>query len=210
MPHAENSPALSSSTGTQLLLAAGCTSLLGLGVYWLRKRRKYGTLSGVVSYSSRLIAAHRAVEGEQEYPLFQDPLAARLAGPEALKRAQDRSSEPDSSQGRLLGPTAVRTKWFDDRILEALSPSEHVIVFLESQENGACGIKLTLQKVEASAKLQCVCLGAGMDTRPWRLDLPPGVAWVLPSAVNVPHSPSRLRAGRVWLATFATGDGFSS
>ena len=45
--------------------------------------------TGVVSYSSRLIAAHRAVESELEQPLFIDPLAALLAGPKALKRARD-------------------------------------------------------------------------------------------------------------------------
>lgn len=87
MPQSE--PPSSTSSGA-VLLAAGCTSILGLGLYWLHKRRrKYGTLSGVVSYSSRLIAAHRAVEGSQDHPLFTDPLAASLAGREAVQRARD-------------------------------------------------------------------------------------------------------------------------
>lgn len=50
-----------------------------------------------------------------------------------------------------LSRFAMRTKWIDDRILHAVSPRRDLQV------------------------RQVVVLGAGMDTRPWRLDLPAGM-----------------------------------
>lgn len=91
-------------------------------------------LAGVVSFSSRIIASHRAVESESEAPLFNDPLASILAGRTALIRARARaqvssvqkitalhtsayvSTDSAGRQGksvlspRRLSPTAVRTQ----------------------------------------------------------------------------------------------------
>lgn len=47
---------------------------------------------GVVSFSARIIAAGRATETEAEQPLFQDFLAADLAGSEALENARAHQS----------------------------------------------------------------------------------------------------------------------
>ena len=43
--------------------------------------------AGIVSYSSRIIAAMRAIEDEEPDKLFDDPLARVLAGDKAMKRA---------------------------------------------------------------------------------------------------------------------------
>lgn len=42
--------------------------------------------AGIVSYSSRIIAAMRAIEDEETDKLFDDPLARVLAGDMAIKR----------------------------------------------------------------------------------------------------------------------------
>jgi hypothetical protein len=46
--------------------------------------------AGIVSFSSRIIAAWRAIETEDGGALFQDPLAETLAGKRAMQRARQR------------------------------------------------------------------------------------------------------------------------
>lgn len=46
--------------------------------------------AGIVSFSSRIIAAWRALETEQQEALFRDPLAETLAGGRAMQRARKR------------------------------------------------------------------------------------------------------------------------
>ena len=46
--------------------------------------------AGIVSFSSRIIAAWRAIETEGAGALFQDPLAETLAGKRAMQRARQR------------------------------------------------------------------------------------------------------------------------
>ena len=46
--------------------------------------------AGIVSFSSRIIAAWRAIETEDGGALFQDPLAETLAGTRAMQRARQR------------------------------------------------------------------------------------------------------------------------
>eukprot|EP00188_Purpureofilum_apyrenoidigerum_P000836 Plantae.Rhodophyta-Purpureofilum_apyrenoidigerum.ctg14158.p1 GENE.Plantae.Rhodophyta-Purpureofilum_apyrenoidigerum.ctg14158~~Plantae.Rhodophyta-Purpureofilum_apyrenoidigerum.ctg14158.p1 ORF type:complete len:322 (-),score=46.59 Plantae.Rhodophyta-Purpureofilum_apyrenoidigerum.ctg14158:118-1083(-) len=66
----------------------------------------------MVAYSSQLIAAWRATEKVYgESALFDDFLAPVLAGPFALKRVEQKSS----NNARF----SIRTKFFDDWILEA-------------------------------------------------------------------------------------------
>ena len=103
-----------------------------------------------VGLTSRWMAAARARESERADRLFDDPLAAALAGPEGF--AQLERTEPIAATGErgLLGPglyVAVRTRFFDDFLLDAC-------------QNG--GVR------------QVVLLAAGMDVRAFRLPWPSG------------------------------------
>ena len=84
------------------------------------------------------IAAARARESARSDRLFDDPWADALAGESG--RAQLRASEQVSGENRFL---PVRTRFFDDVIVEASGWAE-----------------------------QLVLLGAGLDTRAYRLPLP--------------------------------------
>ena len=98
-----------------------------------------------VVLTSRWMAAARARESECPDRLFNDPLAAALAGPEGFAWL-DRM-EPAA---RLCGPglyAVVRTRFFDDFLLHA------------SKSTGA---------------RQLVILAAGMDARAFRMEWPPG------------------------------------
>ena len=53
-------------------------------------RRLILRCAGIVSFSSRIIAAWRAIETEGGGALFQDPLAETLAGKRAMQRARQR------------------------------------------------------------------------------------------------------------------------
>lgn len=53
-------------------------------------RVHYGRCAGIVCFSSRIIAAWRAIETEGGAALFQDPLAETLAGKRAMQRARQR------------------------------------------------------------------------------------------------------------------------
>ncbi|CAM9366563.1 unnamed protein product [Ascophyllum nodosum] len=122
----------------------------------------------IVAFSSRMIAAARAIESRREDRLFNDPFAELLAGPEAMQKVADRqpqTTDPqrsdadrdrsvesvDETAEREKGPSsssrrlAIRTRFCDD--------------YFENCA-GARGIK------------QIVSLGAGMDTRGLRLNAP--------------------------------------
>ena len=101
-----------------------------------------------VSDSSKSIAALRAVEEDARRPLFDDPFAAALAGPDAVARVRSRGSDGD--KGRI----AIRTRFFDDAVLDAIE--------------GDGGGGLAHGGYRAS-EWQVVLLGAGLDTRAWRL-----------------------------------------
>ncbi len=57
--------------------------------------------------------------------------------------------------------------------------------------------------------LQVVLLGAGMDTRAWRLELPPGVAWFEVDTADVLGAKRAImtRAGAQWPERAALVDG---
>lgn len=133
-------------------------------------RDRFDGLDGVVSFSSRMIAASRAVETEREDHVIDDPLAKVLAGKSAYARAKERaaanSDQQQEGKGRLIPKLVIRTRFFDDAVL------------------GATGIESVPQHSELTRALghspgctQVVMLGAGMDSRPWRLPLPSGVSW---------------------------------
>ena len=93
-------------------------------------------LNDIVSYSSCLIAASRAIETESKSPLINDPLALILAGTKAMS---DKRKKITQKEG--VSRIAIRTKYFDDYILNLLKRG----------------------KVK-----QVVLLGAGMDSRAFR------------------------------------------
>ncbi|KAF3890165.1 MULTISPECIES: class I SAM-dependent methyltransferase [Nostocales] len=93
---------------------------------------------GNVSFTAKVIAAGRAIESQRPDALFIDPIAAQLAGQEAIEAAIPRLEEYEK-QGRPF--TSVRTRFFDDFLNNY---SKHI--------------------------QQIVFLGAGMDTRAFRLN----------------------------------------
>ena len=126
-----------------VLLALGATGALLYGsVRLLRaRRRRLGGLDSAVSFSACTVAAARAVESARSDGLFYDPFAACFAGDEAMRRVARKGKKLDTR-------IAVRTRFFDDAILDALRRTP-----------GA----------------QVVLLGAGLDARAWRLSPPGGL-----------------------------------
>jgi methyltransferase (TIGR00027 family) len=98
-----------------------------------------------VGLTSRWVAAARARESERLDRLFDDPLAAALAGPEGFAWLDDMERAQPWGQPALY--VVVRTRFFDDFLLRA---------------SWGAGVR------------QVVLLAAGMDTRAFRLDWPPG------------------------------------
>jgi methyltransferase (TIGR00027 family) len=98
-----------------------------------------------VSDTARWVAYLRALESERHDALFHDALARRLAG------ERGRAIAETMPKGPLPWSLAVRTRVFDDLILEAVRAHE----------------------VDA-----VVNLGAGLDARPYRLPLPANLRWL--------------------------------
>lgn len=93
-----------------------------------------------IGLTSRIMAAVRAIETQRPERLFEDPLAAQLAGDEMVASIAPRVKEYEDKGTPYV---VVRTRFFDD--------------FLRS---------------EAVSLRQVVILGAGMDTRAFRLSWP--------------------------------------
>lgn len=93
--------------------------------------------------TSRWTAAGRARESARPDRLFEDPFAAALAGDEGFALLDEMAPG-----GRENTTFAVRTRFFDDFLIDATST----------------GLR------------QVVILAAGMDTRAYRLLLPPGIS----------------------------------
>ena len=98
-----------------------------------------------VAQTSRWMAAARARESERPYRLFDDPLAAALAGTEGFVWLE--RMEPVPGFGGPAQYVVVRTRFFDDFLLYAY---------------WGAGMR------------QVVLLAAGMDARAFRLNWPPG------------------------------------
>jgi methyltransferase (TIGR00027 family) len=98
-----------------------------------------------IAPTSRWMAAARAGESERTDRLFSDPLAAALAGPEGFAWLADRKTAAGSG-GPGLYPV-IRTRFFDDFLLDACR---------------RLGVR------------QVVLAAAGLDTRAFRLEWPPG------------------------------------
>ena len=104
----------------------------------------------VSTESSRTVAALRAVDTEDATLDFAEPLAAWLAGDEWVKRIRHVKEMTGQCGKGLITDVTLRCIALDAEVLDA------------------CGAGAGIQQV--------VLLGAGMDTRPYRLDLP-DVAW---------------------------------
>lgn len=163
----------------------------------------YGN-ADIVSFSSQMIAAARVTEGEQEDALFVDPYAARLAGTvlwnqscrqhgdskcaifltmtvagrRALlkhrKLAKQDAAKRQEGERRTIGNITCRTKYLDDL----------VVMFTQSSVNTLPTYFAALAKAIAAAcrsapqdVKQVVLVGAGMDARAYRLDVPHDVQW---------------------------------
>eukprot|EP01033_Poteriospumella_lacustris_P013047 gene13047-9340_t len=103
-----------------------------------------------VSSTAHLVAYARSLEAQvyKENKLFDDPFAGALAG-EVGERSQSAMGDRTPAQKKhFLDSISVRTRTIDDYVLESI------------QEHGVD---------------QVVVLGAGLDTRPWRLQ-PSGIA----------------------------------
>lgn len=101
-----------------------------------------------VSDTAYWIAAYRAKESARMDALFHDPLAARLA--EGHGQAIVAQMEKLGSRKPMEWSVAIRTIVIDNYIREAIGD----------------GVDLVLN------------LGAGLDTRPYRLDLPQPLQWI--------------------------------
>lgn len=175
---------------TRFLLYSSIGGACVLAAYLWRRRRlapaeDLDLEADIVAFSSRLIAAERALESRKpaDQRLIYDPLAELLAGPRAIERVQERparmaaargkegskrggqggessaASSPEPSERRSThagsGPPssrpriAIRTRFFDDWL----------------ERVGA----LSVADGSSSPLLQTVLLGAGMDSRAFRL-----------------------------------------
>jgi methyltransferase (TIGR00027 family) len=104
----------------------------------------------VSTLSCRTVAAIRAVDAEDATVPYEEPLAAWLAGDDWLARIRQIKQASDQYHKGLINDVSLRCIAIDAAVLDAC--------------DGSAGIK------------QVVLLGAGMDTRPYRLELP-DVAW---------------------------------
>jgi methyltransferase (TIGR00027 family) len=124
-----------------------------------------------VADTALMAAGWRAMESVRPDALFDDPLAADLAGEDGLRNAK----------ALPLGAwvVAIRTVVIDAFLHDAISSGIDTIVNL----------------------------GAGLDTRPYRMDLPPSLRWIevdQPSvierkAARLPDEAPRCSVGRVGL-----------
>ncbi len=122
-----------------------------------------------VAETALFVAAVRARESRRKDPLFTDPLAETLAGTEGLARLAKAERNPASNYHRDSFPyLEVRTRYFDDWLLGA---------------------------VKGSGARQVVLLGAGMDSRAFRLKWPKGLElWEVDTRELFALKESRLRS----------------
>jgi methyltransferase (TIGR00027 family) len=111
------------------------------------------SVAGPLLLSTRIVAANRAMETARPHALYRDPLAHDLAGDEG--RATWRALRESMWPGYATGPDpylSISIRFFDDAILDA---------------------------VRMAAIDQVVIVGAGLDTRAFRLE------WPRPSDLHV-------------------------
>jgi methyltransferase (TIGR00027 family) len=100
-----------------------------------------------VSDTARLVAFDRAIESDRPDALFRDPFARRLAGERGARIAK---SNPLGGRKSGLGwPIVTRTHVIDQMIQAHIAQGGDMVVNL----------------------------AAGLDTRPYRMDIPPSLQW---------------------------------
>jgi methyltransferase (TIGR00027 family) len=117
-------------------------------------RNMTDTLIKNVSDTAFMVAIYRAIESERADALFRDPLARRLAGDYGQRIVASMSGGPWSWTTAMRTHTmawvmAIRTRIIDDFILSAIAEGVDAILNL----------------------------GAGLDTRPYRMETPPSLCW---------------------------------
>lgn len=104
-----------------------------------------------VSETALMVAAARAMETARPDGIIQDVFAAELAGDRGMALAR---GVPGLDW--VMFGIAIRCRFVDELLLRAL----------------------TMARDRGHAISTVVALGAGLDARPWRLDLPPGLRWI--------------------------------
>jgi O-methyltransferase involved in polyketide biosynthesis len=129
------------------------------------------------------------MESKEPRPLINDPLAETLAGPKAMEAAKTRAQKAPEGSGRKykIGMMAIRTKWFDDQLEAALGMPSTVnstttdYIYRPNLSSLPPPPSSSKPSSPTSSRSllprQVVVLGAGMDTRPWRLHLPSSLSW---------------------------------
>jgi methyltransferase (TIGR00027 family) len=135
-----------------------------------------------ISATARLTAAARARETRRPDRLFEDPWAAALAGREgvALMTEMEEAASPPGGADTKDNPyIAIRTRFFDDFLLEAVG-------------GGAGGGVAGATRDDAPALRQVVILAAGLDARAFRLDWPSGLCCYEIDRADVLHAKDEL------------------
>ena len=101
-----------------------------------------------VSDTARLVALARAVESERPDALFRDPFARRLAGERGTRIAK---SNPLGARKSAAGWPIVTRTYVIDQMIQA-----HI----------------------AQGGDMVINLAAGLDTRPYRMEVPPSLQWI--------------------------------
>src|SRR5215831_418024 len=116
------------------------------------------TLIKDVSDTAFAVAIYRAIESERADALFHDPLARKLAGDHGQRIVASMSSRRSiAMRSRFMAwMMAIRTRIIDDFILSAIARGADAVLNL----------------------------GAGLDTRPYRMQLPQSLVWI---EVDYPH-----------------------
>jgi methyltransferase (TIGR00027 family) len=101
-----------------------------------------------VSDTARLVALDRAIETERPDALFHDPFARRLAGERGVRIAK---SNPLGAGKSGIGWPIITRTYLIDRMIQA-----HI----------------------AQGGDAVINLAAGLDTRPYRMDMPSSLQWI--------------------------------
>lgn len=101
-----------------------------------------------------------------------------LAGETLLReKAKQRQQAPLNSSRRFkINMFAIRTRWFDDQLEASLGMLARQVPS-QAKDGGICRPYTAETFHPGYQAKQVVVLGAGMDSRPWRLQLPSGISW---------------------------------
>ncbi|MDJ0903974.1 MAG: SAM-dependent methyltransferase [Xenococcus sp. MO_188.B8] len=114
------------------------------------KAAKIPEIKNDVCRTAVVMAAKRAIESERTDRLFKDPFAAKLVGYEEMQSLRNEWEKQDGKDPKSMTLriqfVAVRTKFFDDFLISVIPEVSQIVI-----------------------------LGAGYDTRAYRLPFPPEI-----------------------------------